>query len=223
LQEWVQISRQRAARFRARKGRCARRKACVSSRTLTTGAEHFTTPFRWFAPCIARKPENRAMKTCVLVADRARARLFVSAPSPERAGVSSRGEELVEIESLTDPDGELTGKQLFSSTRSGSNRSPHGATFEYDDRRQGHRDEEERRFAKRIAEAVRRRVEAERPNKLILAVEPQLLGMLRQALNGGVQSSLEVVELAKDFSWHSPQHVQAALERCGALTKIKAH
>lgn len=163
------------------------------------------------------------MKTCVVVADRARARLFVSAPSAERAGVDSRGQELIEVEALTDPEGELTGKQLFSSTRSGSNRSPHGAAFEYDDHRQGHRNEEERRFAKRIADAVRARVETVRPNKLILAIEPQLLGILRQALNGRLQQSLEVVELAKDFSWHTPQHVQAALERCGALSKAKVH
>lgn len=159
------------------------------------------------------------MKTYVVVADRARARLFVGAPSAQRAGVDSRGLELVEVEALTDPEGELTGQQLFSSTRSGSNRSPHGATFEYDDHRQGHRDEEERRFAKRIAEAVRARIEADRPDKLILAVEPQLLGILRPALQGQLRQSLEVVELPKDFSWHTPQHVQAALERCGAMSK----
>lgn len=163
------------------------------------------------------------MKTCVVVADRARARLFINAPSAERIGVDGRGQELVEVEALTDPEGELTGKQMFSSTRSGSNRSPHGATFEYDDHRQGHRSEEERRFAKRIAEAVRTRIATEQPSKLILAIEPHLLGLLRQALNGQLQQSLEVVELAKDFSWHTPEHVQAALERCGALAKTKAH
>lgn len=163
------------------------------------------------------------MKTCVVVADRARARLFVSVPSAERVGASHHGQELVEVEALTDPEGELTGQQLFSSTRSGSNRSPHGAAFEYDDRRDSHRDEVERRFAKRIAAAVRARLEAERPGKLILAVEPQLLGLLRPALNGQLLPALEVVELAKDFSWHTPKHVQAALERCGALPQAKAH
>jgi protein required for attachment to host cells len=162
------------------------------------------------------------MKTCVVVADRARARLFVTAPRAERSGAPAGGQQLVELEALTDPEGELTGQQLFSSTRSGSNRSPHGAAFEYDDGRQAHRDEEERRFAKRIAAAVRTRLGTERPDKLILAIEPQLLGMLRQALNG-LEPPLEVVELAKDFSWHSPEHVQRALERCGAMTKSASH
>jgi protein required for attachment to host cells len=163
------------------------------------------------------------MKTCVVVADRSRARLFISIPSAERNGVESRGQELLEIEALIDPEGELSGQQLFSSTRSGSNRSPHGAAFAYDDHRQGHRNEEERRFAKRIAETVRERLRTERPDKLILAIEPQLLGLLRQALNGQLKQSLEVVELAKDFSWHTPRHVQEALERCGAMTKTLPH
>jgi protein required for attachment to host cells len=163
------------------------------------------------------------MKTCVVVADRARARLFVSVPRAERSGVDTPGQELLEVEALTDPEGELTGQQLFSSTRSGSNRSPHGATFEYDDHRQGHRSEEERRFAKRIAEAIQERLKTELPDKLIMAVEPQLLGLLRQALNGQLKQSLEVVELAKDFSWHTPRHVQEALERCGVMTKVIPH
>lgn len=158
------------------------------------------------------------MNICVVVADRSRARLLVSVPTPERRGVSSPGSELREVESLTDPEGELTGLQAFSSTRSGSNRSPHGARFEYDDHRQAHREEEERRFAKRIAEALRARLQHARPDKLILAIEPHLLGLLRQALHGALDESLPVVELPKDFSWHTPAHVQEALERCGALS-----
>ena len=105
-----------------------------------------------------------------------------------------------------------TARSRTTCSRSGSNRSPHGATFEYDDHRQGHRSEEERRFAKRIAEAIQERLKTELPDKLIMAVEPQLLGLLRQALNGQLKQSLEVVELAKDFSWHTPRHVQEALE-----------
>jgi len=162
------------------------------------------------------------MKTCVIVADRARARVFVTAPVAERTVANGNRQELVEVEALTEPEGELTGKQLFSSTRSGSNRSPHGAAFEYDDRREGHREEGARRFAKRIAEAVRARLETERPQRLILAIEPQLLGTLRQALSGVLPPALDVVELPKDFSWHTPEHVQAALERNGALTTARA-
>ncbi len=156
------------------------------------------------------------MKTCVLVADRARARLFVDVPGPERIGVAGGGSELFEVEALTDPDGELTDRELFSN-RSGSNRSPHGAQFAYDDHREGHREEEERRFARRVASSVVARVRAEQPAKLILAVEPRLLGLLRQELNGHLRGLLEVVEVSKDLSWPHVRLVREALVRCGAI------
>lgn len=156
------------------------------------------------------------MKTCVVVADRARARFFVTAKGAERMGAEP-ADELQELEALTDPEGELTGEQLFSNTRSGSNRSPHGAQFEYDDHRDRHRDEEERRFARRMTQAIQELVDRERPTRLVLAVEPRMLGLLRQTLNGALAPSVELVELPKDLSWHTPQHIRAALLRTGAI------
>jgi protein required for attachment to host cells len=156
------------------------------------------------------------IKTCIVVADRSRARLLTVVDSPERHGASP-GAELQELEALTDPEGEQTGTQLFSSTRSGTNRSPHGAQFEYDDHRERHRDELERRFAKRIAQALASWLARESPQKLILAVEPRLLGLLRHAMNGELEASLQVTEVAKDLSKHTPRHIRDALVRCGAL------
>jgi protein required for attachment to host cells len=156
------------------------------------------------------------MKTCVVVADRSRARLFSTVPGSERHGASP-GEELEELESLTDPEGELTGNQLFSSTRSGTNRSPHGAQFEYDDHRERHRDEQERRFAKRIAQSLLTYLARENPKKLVLAVEPRLLGLLRHALDGQLDNSLELSEVPKDLGKHTPRHIHETLARCGAL------
>lgn len=159
------------------------------------------------------------MNTLIVVADRARARLFVRTPAAERAMGGEPGLELLEIEALTDVEGALTGAQLFSNTRSGSNRSPHGALYEYDDHRQSHREEQERRFAKRIADSIRARLDPHVPARLVVAVEPRLLGLLRQELRSGVASSAEVVEIAKDFSRHTARHVQEELEHCGALPR----
>lgn len=156
------------------------------------------------------------LKTCVVVADRARARLFVTVPGAERS-VTDATEELLELEALTDPDGELTGEQLFSNTRSGTNRSPHGAQFEYDDHRAAHREQQERRFAKRVASAIRQRLTEEGARKLVLAVEPHMLGLLRHSLATESLDGAERVELAKDFSRHTPRHIHEALVRCGAL------
>lgn len=155
-------------------------------------------------------------KTCVVVADRSRARLLTTVVSPERHG-SSSGKELKELEALTDPEGELTGKQLFSNTRSGTNRSPHGAQFEYDDHRERHRDEQERRFAKRVAQALASWLAREKPTKLVLAVEPRMLGLLRHALDGELDASLQLTEVATDLSKHSVRHIEETLLRCGAL------
>lgn len=156
------------------------------------------------------------LKTCVIVADRARARLFVTATPPERV-VGKAAVELRELEALTDAEGELTGNQVFSNTRSGTNRSPHGADFEYDDHRERHRDEVERRFAKRIAAAARELLARESATRLVLAVEPHMLGLLRLELVEPLPGVVSRVELAKDFSWHTPQHILEALERCGAM------
>jgi protein required for attachment to host cells len=158
-------------------------------------------------------------KTCVVVADRSRARVFSTVAGSERHGAIS-GEELEELEALTDPEGELTGVQLFSSTRSGTNRSPHGAQFEYDDHRERHRDEQERRFAKRIAQALVSYLARENPKKLVLAVEPRLLGLLRPALDGKLDGKLELIAVAKDLSKHTVRHIHEALVRCGALNGL---
>ena len=157
------------------------------------------------------------LKTCVVVADRARARLFITVTPPER-GVGSAPVDLQEIEALIDAEGELMGHEVFANLRSGTNRSPHGAAFEYDDHRERHREEEERRFAKRVARAIRELVARESASRLVLAVEPHMLGVLRQELGESLPAVVARVELAKDFSWHTATHILEVLQRCGALS-----
>lgn len=161
------------------------------------------------------------LKTCVIVADRARARLFVTATPPERF-VKVAPIELRELEDLTDPEGVMTGGELFSSTRSGTNRSPHGASFEYDDHRAGHRAEAERRFAKRIALATKQVLAREKPSHLVIAVEPHLLGILRHELGDELPGVTSRRELAEDLSWHTPRRILETLERHGALNATGA-
>jgi protein required for attachment to host cells len=163
----------------------------------------------------------RTTKTCVVVADRSRARLFSTVAGPERHGANP-GEELEEIEALIAPEGEQTGSQQFSNTRSGTNRSPHGAQFEYDDHRERHREEQERRFARRIAQALVTYLARANPKKLVLAVEPHMLGLLRPALAGQLDTALELTEVAKDLSKHDARHIHETLARCGALSGSSA-
>lgn len=155
------------------------------------------------------------MRTCILVADRARARFFVlGAPPEHRPGDAAR---LLERETLVDPEGELAGKDLFSDSRSGTNHAGSGATYEYDDHRERHRREIERRFAKRVALAAADFARNHGAEKLVLAAEPQMLGMLRPLLPTALPKGVTLVELARDLSWHTPEHIQSALSQHGAL------
>jgi len=155
------------------------------------------------------------MRTCILVADRARARFFVLGSPPEhRPGDAA---PLVELDTLVDPEGELTGKELFTDAHSGTNHASSGASYEYDDHRERHRREIERRFAKRVAQATADFARNHGAQKLVLAAEPQMLGMLRQVLPSALPKEVTLVELARDLSWHTPERIRSALSQHGAL------
>src|SRR5688572_21471887 len=108
-------------------------------------------------------------RTCVVVADRARARFFmVESPPEHRAAMDPP--RLREFETLKDAEGSMKGNEIFSNTRSGTaGRTPGtgGGRTEYDDHREGHRQEVERQFAKRVAETIGVAVRERSPHKLV--------------------------------------------------------
>lgn len=156
-------------------------------------------------------------RTCVVVADRARARMFVL-DSVQRHEPAKDVEKLREIEVLTDPEGSLKGKDVFSDSRTGGDRGAGGAHGHgYDDHRDSHRDEVERRFAKRIADSVAEFARARAAEKLVLTADPRLLGLLRKSMQGTLPNGTELIELPEDLSKQSPERIQATLTRRGAL------
>jgi protein required for attachment to host cells len=157
-------------------------------------------------------------RTCVVVANRARARFFVEVPS-EREGAAPR---LREIDQLTDAEGALKGNEIFSDSRGGSNRSAGGARYNYDDHRESHREEVERRFAKRIALAIASFVRMRATEKLVLAADPHLLGVLRAAPSRHLPPDLELLELAEDLCRQKPDQIRTTLVRRGALDPAPA-
>lgn len=151
------------------------------------------------------------MKTCIGVVDRARARFFVlDAPPVHRP---KDGPRLVELEALVDPEASLPGADMFADSRGGTNHAGSGASYEYDDHRERHRRELDLRFAGRVARAAADFVRIHGAQKLVLAAEPQMLGMLRPAL----PKDVDVDELARDLSWHTPEHIRVALAQHGML------
>jgi protein required for attachment to host cells len=154
-----------------------------------------------------------ASRSCVVVADRARARLFVVDPPPPNRSLP----KLREVEALTDSEGALKGGAVFSNTRSGTNRSPSGAEFEYDDHRERHRDEVERRFARRIADAISSWVRERSTTRLVLAAEPRLLGLLREEMLARDLNGAELEDLDENLSGKTPEQIANALARRGLM------
>jgi protein required for attachment to host cells len=133
---------------------------------------------------------------CVVIADGARARFF-SLEAADFPEVQS-GPTLVEHEGLSNADALLPGKEKYSDNKTGRNQSAAGIAHGYDDHRDRHDAENERRFAQQIVEATLKLADAKQPRNLILAAEKQMLGMLRQALPSAPR--IEIKELAKDLT-----------------------
>ena len=133
---------------------------------------------------------------CVVVADGARARLFALA----EAGIGEGGPNLVEISDLANSEAEAAGKDLYSEQKSGRNAAPAGGgAHGYDDHRDRHIQESERRFAKQIAAAAADAVARQKAGCLVLAADPRMMGHLRDAMSD-IAAGIRVKEVAKDLT-----------------------
>lgn len=133
---------------------------------------------------------------CVVVADGARARLF----SLEQADIGEAGPNLVEISDLANPEAEEAGKEIYSEDKSGRNVSTGGGgAHGYDDHRDRHAEENERRFAKQIVAATAEALAQQKAGCLVVAADPRMMGHLRDAM-GSSAPGLKVKEVAKDLT-----------------------
>jgi protein required for attachment to host cells len=134
---------------------------------------------------------------CIIVADGGRGRLFSvveDASGPDGVG-------LVERESLVNPDYRAHGADSPGRTKSEqvTNRQA-GDVHPIDARRDQHRLELERRFAREIAERVAQFTKGWAHGSVVLVAEPRLLGLLREPLHRALHPTVELKELAKDYS-----------------------
>jgi protein required for attachment to host cells len=111
---------------------------------------------------------------------------------------------LVEQTGLTSPEHELQGQELWSTSKTGRNRGTSGQAHSYDDHREKHVVEYERRFAGIIAQQIAGLLQTYEPEKLILVAEPQFLGLMREAVAAALPKALEITELAKDLCQLKP-------------------
>lgn len=152
---------------------------------------------------------------CVIVADRSRARFF--SLDPVAAPGSDAGPRLVEVIDLVNPEASLSGRETWTETRSGRNMARGGPAHGYDDHRESHAEEFDRRFAKRIAEGAHDLLQQYRPRRLVLAASSHMLGLLRGALTLPAGSNVELREACKDLAHMAPLEIRRHLADAGLI------
>jgi protein required for attachment to host cells len=150
--------------------------------------------------------------TCIVVADGARARIFL-VDSSEAGRV-----RLVEIEDLVNPEYQLRGARVLPMVRSTRNTSRQsGPMHPYAQKRGRHRVELEKRFAQDVAGRAAGVTRSWSRGSVILIAEPRMLGLLREAGRGVLKRGVSVKELAKDYTRASASELRELLESSGII------
>jgi protein required for attachment to host cells len=149
------------------------------------------------------------IRSFVAVINGTKARFF-TLQYPELPQYES-GPTLTEIECFTQTIKELQGKELWANTKTGSNHGSASQGHGYDDHRQNHLLEFERNFAREIVDKIINLIQEHQSEQIILVAEPQILGMVRDALNTQISKYHKIQELAKDLCKHKPLEIQEYL------------
>ncbi|MDJ0620957.1 MAG: host attachment protein [Calothrix sp. MO_192.B10] len=145
----------------------------------------------------------------VTVMDRTRARFLTleSAQFPEYES----GPNLIEQKSILNPIQELQGKELWANVKTGRNQGLGSKAHAYDDRRESHVVEFERRFAQMIAHEILNLTQSWHIQQVLLVAEPQILGVVRQEVIPVLPKNLQIQDLAKDLCNHRPLEIHEHL------------
>lgn len=149
---------------------------------------------------------------CVVVTGGARARFFTLEPVefPELES----GPRLCTCGELLNPEKEMRERELYSDSKTGRGRAPHGGPAHgYDDRRSRREDNVDRRFAREILKEVRRLAAAKHARNIVLVAGNPMLGCLRQELDIILKHGVTVNNVAKDMTKFSPARIHEHLAR----------
>lgn len=147
------------------------------------------------------------MNTIVTVVNGSRARFFSLQPAETPAYESSP--RLVEHENLVNPENESPDKALWSDNSSGNRSSAGGGMHGYDDHREQHRAEHERRFSQSIAAEAIKLAHKQQAKSIVVVADSRMLGLLRNDLESS--NGITIKELAKDYSKLSIPELHAQL------------
>jgi protein required for attachment to host cells len=148
-------------------------------------------------------------KYLVAVIDGTKARFLTLKPS-ELPGYDS-GPNLIEHEALLSSNNELQGQDLWTSTKTGRNRGVAGQAHSYDDGRDNHMVEFERRFTQNIAAKIANLIQAHQIQQLLMIAEPRILGFMRETLTPILPRNIKTQELAKELCHLKPYELHEYL------------
>lgn len=150
--------------------------------------------------------------TCVVVADGARARLFLVDTSDEDNA------RLVETDDLVNSEYQARGRDVLPTARSTRNTGRQsGPMHPYAQRRMRHRLELERRFAQEVAGKVAGLTQLWNSGSVILIAEPRMLGLLREAERAILKHGVTIKELARDYTQLSAAELREHLVTSGVM------
>ena len=155
------------------------------------------------------------VKFAVAVINGTKARFF----SLDSAALSEyeSSPKLLEQEGLSDATKELHGQELWANLKTGRNRSSNNQAHSYDDHRQNHEHELEKRFAQKISSRMLNLVQTEGAKHLLIVAEPQILGLMRATMTDNLFKTLNLKEVAKDIGHFSVKQIHDYLAKKGLL------
>ncbi|MDJ0696969.1 MAG: host attachment protein [Mastigocoleus sp. MO_167.B18] len=121
------------------------------------------------------------------------------------------GPNLIEREALHNPTKKLAGQELWANTKTGRNRGAGARAHSYDDHRENHMVEFERRFAQNISNQIFSLIRVYKTGHLLLIAEHRILGLMRDIVLPILPKNLKLVELAKDLCQVKPKELHEYL------------
>ncbi|WP_088242884.1 host attachment protein [Calothrix rhizosoleniae] len=145
----------------------------------------------------------------VTVIDRSRARFLIleGAQFPEHES----GPNLLEQKNILNPIQKLQGKELWANVKPGRNQGSGGKAHAYNDRRENHVVEFERRFAQMITREILDFTQSLNIQQVLLVAEPKILGIVRQEVIPVLPKNLQIQDLPKDLCNHKPLEIHEHL------------
>jgi protein required for attachment to host cells len=160
------------------------------------------------------------MSIClVAVIDSTKARFLTLEPSDSSEYGSSP--KLIEHESLLNSASEIKGQDVWSSTKTGRNRGAAGQAHSYDDHRESHLIEFERRFVQTIAARIINLIQVHQVQQFLMIGEPQILGLMREALVSGFPQKIKISELNKNLCHLKPHELHEYLAHKQLLPAVR--